>query len=278
MIQVPPGSEAGMTPWLAGGGSTVRSVPEQGSIKPFVNNYGGKQGAYVIMADGSVRFVKGDVSDKVFQDMVTVGPKAPDFDEQVNKYSEVQGAPNAPPPPKPAPPETKPPQGNPNPPVAPPQPNPGATGWQKYSSPEYGFSVMFPGQPKTQTAEIPTPQGKLNATIVGLETDQGKTAYGVMALPIPPGSSGNVQQGIDMGMQMAQQMQPGTKVKSQKDIALGGYKGREASFEVPGKGELVLRIYAVDQRVLLLIAGSENMASIAQNAQTFFDSFTVEKK
>jgi prepilin-type processing-associated H-X9-DG protein len=58
-------------PWIAGGGATVQGVPEKNSIAPFVANHGGKRGAYVLMADGSVRFVAADVSDKVFQAMVT---------------------------------------------------------------------------------------------------------------------------------------------------------------------------------------------------------------
>ncbi|MGF1578727.1 MAG: hypothetical protein ACFCD0_05125 [Gemmataceae bacterium] len=80
MIQIPPDSHGGMTPWIAGGGSTVRTIPEKDSIKPFVQQRGDSRGAYVIMADGSVRFVKEGVSDSVFQAMCTVnGPTPEDF-------------------------------------------------------------------------------------------------------------------------------------------------------------------------------------------------------
>jgi prepilin-type processing-associated H-X9-DG protein len=46
-------------------------VPEKNSIAPFVYNHGGKRGAYALMADGSVRFLSADISDKVFQALVT---------------------------------------------------------------------------------------------------------------------------------------------------------------------------------------------------------------
>src|SRR5205807_4290506 len=36
MIQVPHDGPAGVTPWVAGGGSTIRGVPEKNSIAPFV--------------------------------------------------------------------------------------------------------------------------------------------------------------------------------------------------------------------------------------------------
>jgi prepilin-type processing-associated H-X9-DG protein len=78
MIQVPP-DQAG--PWMAGGGSTVRGIPASGSIKPFVVPHLG--GTHVLMADGSVRFVKETVSDDVFKSMgrangPVVGKKKPD--------------------------------------------------------------------------------------------------------------------------------------------------------------------------------------------------------
>jgi hypothetical protein len=71
MIQVPV-DQAG--PWIAGGGSTVRGIPAKGSIQPFVVPH--LQGTYVLMGDGSVRFVKATISDEVFKAMCTLnGPE-----------------------------------------------------------------------------------------------------------------------------------------------------------------------------------------------------------
>jgi hypothetical protein len=58
-------------PWIAGGGATVQGVPEKNSIAPFVANHGQKRGAYVAMADGSVRFLSADTPDAVFKALVT---------------------------------------------------------------------------------------------------------------------------------------------------------------------------------------------------------------
>jgi hypothetical protein len=76
MVQVPYNGSAGVTPWMAGGGSTLRGVPETGSVRPFVSTTeNGKAGTYILMADGSVRFVAADVSDQVFKTMCTIkGP------------------------------------------------------------------------------------------------------------------------------------------------------------------------------------------------------------
>jgi hypothetical protein len=60
-------------PWIAGGGSTVQGVPEKRSVQPFVSTqHDGKKGTYVLMVDGSVRFVSEKISDDVFKAMCTV--------------------------------------------------------------------------------------------------------------------------------------------------------------------------------------------------------------
>jgi hypothetical protein len=79
LIQVPHDGPTGVAPWLAGGGSTVRGVPEKNSVKPFVSTTNGKQkGTYVLMADGSVRFVGENISDAAFKAMATIKGGNPD--------------------------------------------------------------------------------------------------------------------------------------------------------------------------------------------------------
>jgi hypothetical protein len=83
MIQVPPESVAGVTPWIAGGGSTLRGVPEKNSAAPFVFSSPDKdgklrRGTYAIMADGSVRFIDQNVSDDVFKAMATAHSPLPE--------------------------------------------------------------------------------------------------------------------------------------------------------------------------------------------------------
>jgi flagellar basal body-associated protein FliL len=64
-------------PWLEGGGSTVRGTSAAGNdigrrggfSSP---NYGGKPGVWVIMADGSTRFLTKDISPEVFKALCTM--------------------------------------------------------------------------------------------------------------------------------------------------------------------------------------------------------------
>lgn len=70
VLQVPPVYK---TPWLAGGGSTVRGIPEKDCVKPFVcTEYQGKKGALAIMASGDVRFIPEDIKDEDFKALCTI--------------------------------------------------------------------------------------------------------------------------------------------------------------------------------------------------------------
>lgn len=61
------------SPWIAGGGSTIRGVPETRSIQPFVSaTVNGRRGTVVVMADGSVRFLAENTSDEVFKALCVV--------------------------------------------------------------------------------------------------------------------------------------------------------------------------------------------------------------
>jgi DNA-directed RNA polymerase subunit M/transcription elongation factor TFIIS len=82
LIQVPPEPKS---PWIAGGGSTVRGVSEDlDCVKPFVcTEYQGKRGTFAIMADGKVRFIPETIEPKTFQALCTIagGDKVRNLDK-----------------------------------------------------------------------------------------------------------------------------------------------------------------------------------------------------
>jgi predicted Zn finger-like uncharacterized protein len=78
MIQVPP---IYRTPWLAGGGSTIRGVPETKSVQPFLSQRSeGKRSTMMIMTDGSVRVISENISDQVFKDLCRIKGQKSDID------------------------------------------------------------------------------------------------------------------------------------------------------------------------------------------------------
>jgi hypothetical protein len=71
VLQVP--ADTYKMPWLAGGGATVRGVPEKDSVLPFVcTEYKGKRGTFAIMANGDVRFVPETIKDAEFKALCTI--------------------------------------------------------------------------------------------------------------------------------------------------------------------------------------------------------------
>ena len=59
-------------PWIRGGGATVQAVSPTKSFEPFTVMQANKDfGAYAIMCDGTVRFIKTGIPDELFKAMVT---------------------------------------------------------------------------------------------------------------------------------------------------------------------------------------------------------------
>jgi hypothetical protein len=94
LMQIPHDGLTGVSPWMAGGGSTVRGVPEKNSLAPFVLSndkhgkpitYKGQRGTYVTMADGSVHFLNANTPDEIVKALCVVqgaGQKADFFGEE----------------------------------------------------------------------------------------------------------------------------------------------------------------------------------------------------
>ena len=90
MIQVPPTYPR---PWIAGGGATVAGVPEQNSVAPFLSDQGSKRGTYVLMADGTVRYIDKNISEAVFKAMCTIkgGDEVGDVNQEAPKFELPKG-------------------------------------------------------------------------------------------------------------------------------------------------------------------------------------------
>jgi flagellar basal body-associated protein FliL len=82
LLQVPAEE---LTPWLAGGGATVRGVSDgPDAVKPFVcTEYQGKRGTFAVMGDGKVRFIPETIDPKIFRTLclITGGEKIENLDK-----------------------------------------------------------------------------------------------------------------------------------------------------------------------------------------------------
>ncbi len=137
LLQIP----AGKTPWMAGGGATVRGVSEgPDALTPFVcADYQGRRGTFAVMGDFKVRFIPENTDPNKFTAMCTIagGEALDDIDQLAPVVPDDTPA---------APPAVALPDMGPDaPPDKPEADKPGAPkGWSEYTSKDGGYSIYLP--------------------------------------------------------------------------------------------------------------------------------------
>lgn len=271
LIQVRADGPEGLTPWIAGGGSTVRGVPEKNSFEPFVGKHGNLEGTYVAMADGSVRFIKKGIKDEDFQTMVTVGPKPNGFD--IDKVSTLVKPDTAKNEPRKTAAGKEPPKGEGS---QEPTGAPMKRSWQEFKSPDGTFKVQFPGTPIVAIRDLPAPLGGGKLHLYTLDFPPSKDQLGVLTLTAPEidgkkmDAAGMIQLGKQVGLPVRD-----VQVKSEKDITLGSHPGKEITCEIGKETVLVVRVYAVNNQIYILTTGVGIGSERAALVPRFLDSFAL---
>lgn len=270
LIQTP---SAPKSPWIAGGGSTVRGVSEDlDCVQPFVcTEYQGKRGTFAIMADGKVRFIPATINPKTFQAMCTIAGE----DKISNLEKEA---------PEVQPEETAQPELKTEQPAARPvvkKPETGNTkDWKEYTSKEGGFSVRMPtGKLLQQTQQVNTPAGKLTIHIYGVGVSEGTGTFITMYTDYPPAVvAGGADRVLDGAKSGVSAFVKDAKITHESKIKVAGNPGREWTIDLAGKGSMRVRVFLVKNRIIQLLAGSETGKVSDKDIQTFFDSFKLIEK
>jgi hypothetical protein len=297
MIRVPHDGPAGTTPWMAGGGSTVRSVPDKNSLEPFLSTDDkGERGTYVLMCDGSVRYIKKGMSDAVFKAICTVDGPTPDgwnFDEDcppIPKPKKVE-----PPPIDPKGKPISPGPGTAGGPVGggggkPPAKDDGGkkdgtgkkdmpAGWQQYTSKEGGFTVNMPVG--AVAFEEPMKKSGFSLTIKGFKCENAASqqVFFAVYVSLPEGTLEKFnQQELFDGIRQTMFQQTEVKVTSETNTNLGGLQGREYTLvgQTPrSEVTLYVRFYLGGDRMYGLVATSPGMTQNSQEYTAFFGSFKL---
>lgn len=272
LIQVPPEPKS---PWIAGGGSTVRGISEDlDCVQPFVSTeYEGKRGTFAIMADGKVRFIPATIDPKTFQAMCTIagGDKIKNLDTI---------APEVTPPEELTQPELKAEPDRPAPLPAVPAPEAAAkpAGWKEFTS-KGGFKFSLPSSGKViqQDLQVDSPVGKLNVHIHGVELPKNAGAFMTIYSDYPDavlkGGADNILDGAKAGVTGSLK---GAKISSESKIKFQGHPGRVWTIDIAGKGTMKARVFLVKNRLIQLLAGSESGKAVEEkDVQAFFDSFKL---
>jgi hypothetical protein len=284
LIQVPPTFR---TCWLAGGGSTVRGVPETDSLAPFVcTEYKGKPGTFAIMADGKVRFIAADMNPETFKALCTIagGEKIENLDviapvvpdNTVTLKPALPGEQPKPPVANNAPPVPPTPGANNVPPVPPaPAAEQLPAGWTRIEDKEGRYSVAMRtnGTERKLQTKLPAPLNNVTMYSRGMQFGKGEATLVVNYCDFPPSAltGGNKEffDGVVAGLGVTL-----GKAQSEKEITIQGHPGREVLFDSKN-GPIKARILLAGKRHYQLLAGGKPSVLSDKDVQTFLDSFKI---
>jgi hypothetical protein len=139
--------------------------------------------------------------------------------------------------------------------------------WKTFTSPEYGFSASFPGEPKKSVRKFP------DGTVVKFELalDGGAMQYAVVyhETEIKPGQAKAYFDGTAAQFEAK-------SIKSQRDIELKGVPGRELVIETEVQGTsvgLTTRLYVIKNHPFQVMVTALKSKQEAAQAKKFLDSF-----
>ena len=152
---------------------------------------------------------------------------------------------------------------------------------EKFSPPGAGFSVLLPGKPKTEVQDLDTEIGKVTNHMYLV--DAPGVSYAVMYAEFPaPVTDPEVARGMFDNARMLAVAAVRGEVKSETEITLSGYLGRELLVLMPeGLGLLRSRMYMVKQFFYqtITLSMSEKNSELLKLRETevkkFLDSFTL---
>ena len=274
LLQIPSGPGDQKSPWIAGGGSTVRGVSEDAeAIRPFVcAERDGKKGTYAIMCDGKVRFIPETIAPEKFRAMCTIngGEVIDDIDgiAPVVESGEIQAEQK----PEPAKTDEKPKDGA----VKVDKP----AGLTEYvaKADQGNFKMMLPGTPvfAKLTHKIGDDAFELDTHTVMIPA-AGTDMISISAMKNKEAPKPDDAETALNWFESNESKLPGMKLLSKKDVTIDGQPGREFEFSQSEKEKLKVRA-AFIANSLYVVTVKNTMAKLKDaDIQTMFDSFHVNK-
>ena len=152
----------------------------------------------------------------------------------------------------------------------------------EFTAPSGSYKVKLPGKPVRASASDLS-----NQRDEGWEVITGRWNMGILEVSSPRSMNSSQQSvALDAMINTSMSRFPGTK-KGTSSITLNGYPGRETEYAVPagaiisgglkeGASTMVVRIYATETKIFVLMARSTNsITKDSADVKTFFNSFVL---
>jgi hypothetical protein len=153
-----------------------------------------------------------------------------------------------------------------------------ACGWHSFTSAEFGFSVMVPGQLQREDRDkrgvgvVRSFQGWHRAGPV-----ESPTRYGVFVYEYDDGvlEGAGEEERFRIMKDAVSSSLPGAQVMEEKEVSLGNLRGREYGLEVEGKGRVQSRQFWVGRKLYAVTVVYQPRFVNAPAAAYFLDSFRL---
>jgi hypothetical protein len=148
--------------------------------------------------------------------------------------------------------------------------------WQKFQSPEGRFSVLLPGRPKEEVTTITTAVGPVAYHYYSVDLQNGFYGVGYSDFPVDPVAVSGLDSVLN-GARNGALANMQAKLVSEQNIEIQGQRGRELiMLAYDGKVTLKVRMFVVNSRLFMVMAGTSTRMFISDDLERFFGSFSFD--
>jgi hypothetical protein len=150
--------------------------------------------------------------------------------------------------------------------------------WKSFSPKDGAFTVLLPGIPKELTKAVKTATGTADVILFEVFVPPGASKYvvGCSEFPADAIKAGTEDRRLDHARDGAVASAKG-KLKREKALLLGTYPGREVFIEIEGKANVLIRMYAVKNRLYETVAVGSAEFVTSKDTAKFLESFKLKK-
>jgi HEAT repeats len=156
-----------------------------------------------------------------------------------------------------------------------------ACGYRPFTSGEFGFSVMLPGEPEREDRPLQDSSSVAHSFQQWHHAgpNQAPTRYVVLVVEYPDALlKGLTEEDLFQRTKDSAPFFTGGKVVEEKKVSLGGRDGREYLLDVEGQGRLLSRQVWVGPKLYAVMVAYKPQFLNAQAAGYFLDSFRLDEK
>jgi hypothetical protein len=151
------------------------------------------------------------------------------------------------------------------------------SGWRVFTSKEGGFTVALPGKPVESKQRVATATATLDVYLfVADAKDDGAYIVSYSDLPAADVKPGTEAKRLDLARDGAVS-NAGGKLRSEKEIKLDGFPGRELDIETEKGQRIRMRIVAAKQRLYQAMVMGAPLFTQSKDTTLFLDSLRLGK-